>query len=149
MVKSKHSSIKAETSGSKIPPSSQSLVIQSGTGSLCRAGNLTVAPYALEYEYMKIQTEAAGKGALATVKIGKSRQVVIPKVIHDQLGLKPGDILEVKLRKNQVVFTPKELVDRELALAIEAFKAGRFIGPFRTAKAGLRALHRAAVAKPK
>ena len=77
-----------------------------------------------------------------TVKIGRSRQVVIPKAIHDQLGLKPGDLLEVKLRRNQVVFTPKQLIDRELALALEDFKAGRYIGPFRTAKAGIRALRR-------
>ena len=81
---------------------------------------------------------------MATVKIGKSRQVVIPKLIHDKLGLKPGDLLEVKLQRNRVVFTPKQLVDRELALALEDFKAGRFIGPFRTAKAGIRALRRAA-----
>jgi len=98
---------------------------------------------------MKIQAKAAGSATPATVKIGRSRQVVIPKVMHDQLGLKPGDLLEVRLRQNQVVFTPKELVDRELALAIEDFKAGRFIGPFRTAKTGIRALHRAAANKPK
>lgn len=83
---------------------------------------------------------------MATVKIGKSRQVVIPKPIHDKLGLKPGDLLEVKLRRNQVVFTPKQLIDRELALALEDFKAGRYVGPFRTAKAGIRALRRAAQA---
>ena len=79
-----------------------------------------------------------------TVKIGKSRQVVIPKPIHDKLRLKPGDLLEVKLRRNQVVFTPKQLIDRELALALEDFKTGRYIGPFRTAKAGIQALGRAA-----
>lgn len=83
---------------------------------------------------------------MATVKIGKSRQVVIPKAIHDKLALKPGDLLEVKLRHNQVVFTPKQLVDRELALALEDFEAGRYIGPFRTAKAGIRALRHAAAA---
>jgi len=83
---------------------------------------------------------------MATVKIGKSRQVVIPKPIHDKLGLKPGDLLEVKLRRNQVVFTPKQLIDRELAIALEDFKAGRYIGPFPTAKAGIGALRRAAAA---
>ena len=81
---------------------------------------------------------------MATVRIGKSRQVVIPKPIHDKLGLKPGDLLEVRLRRNQVVFTAKQLIDRELALALEDFKAGRSIGPFGTAKAGIRALRRAA-----
>ncbi|MBI4444547.1 MAG: AbrB/MazE/SpoVT family DNA-binding domain-containing protein [Acidobacteria bacterium] len=93
---------------------------------------------------MKAQSKAA-EMRTATVKIGRSRQVVIPKAMHDELGLKPGDLLEVKLRRNQVVFTPR-LVDRELALALEDFKAGRYIGPFRTAKAGIRALRHAAAA---
>lgn len=81
---------------------------------------------------------------MATVKIGRSRQVVIPKRIHDELGLKPGDLLEVERRGTKVVFTPKQLIDRELALALEDFKEGRSIGPFRTAKEAIRALRRAA-----
>jgi AbrB family looped-hinge helix DNA binding protein len=43
---------------------------------------------------------------MAAVKIGVSRQVVIPKKIHDELGLAPGDYLEVKLQKGRVVLTP-------------------------------------------
>ena len=38
------------------------------------------------YTYMKTQSEAP-----TTVKLGVSRQVVIPKKLHDRLGLKPGD----------------------------------------------------------
>ena len=34
---------------------------------------------------------------MPAVKIGVSRQVVIPKKIHDKLGLAPGDYLEVEL----------------------------------------------------
>lgn len=94
---------------------------------------------------MKTQIKRVTR-SIGTVKIGRSRQVVIPKAMHDQLGLRPGDLLEVRLRRNQVVFTPKQLIDRELALALEDFKSGRYIGPFRTASAGIRALRRAAAA---
>jgi AbrB family looped-hinge helix DNA binding protein len=49
---------------------------------------------------------------MAAVKIGASRQVVIPKKIHDALGLSPGDYLEVDLDAGRVVLTPKTLVDK-------------------------------------
>ncbi len=81
-----------------------------------------------------------------TVKIGTSRQVVIPKKIHDQLRLAPGDFLQVKLEAGKVVFTPKTLVDRyidsRLAKSLDDVRQGRVIGPFRSAKAMVRALHR-------
>ena len=51
---------------------------------------------------------------MAAVKIGVSRQVVIPKKIHDTLGLAPGDYLEVAVERGKVVMTPKALVDKRL-----------------------------------
>jgi AbrB family looped-hinge helix DNA binding protein len=81
-----------------------------------------------------------------TVKIGTSRQVVIPKKIHDRLGLAPGDYLQVELEGTRVVFTPKTLLDKDigarLAEALEDVRHGRVAGPFRSAKAMIRALHR-------
>lgn len=44
---------------------------------------------------------------VASVKIGASRQVVIPKEVHDDLGLAPGDCLEVELQDGRVVMTRK------------------------------------------
>ena len=35
---------------------------------------------------------------MSAVKVGVSRQVAIPKKLHDQLGLTPGDYLEIELR---------------------------------------------------
>lgn len=49
---------------------------------------------------------------MPAVKIGASRQVVIPKRIYDQLGLAPGDYLEVELHDGRLTFTPKTLVDK-------------------------------------
>jgi len=84
----------------------------------------------------------------AAVKIGTSRQVVIPKKLHDQLGLAPGDYLEVELKEGRVVMTPKTLMDKRLeeglAESFEDVKAGRVHGPFSTAKEAIQSLHQEA-----
>lgn len=49
---------------------------------------------------------------MPAVKIGASRQVIIPKRIYDELGLTPGDYLEVELHDGRLTFTPKTLVDK-------------------------------------
>ena len=85
---------------------------------------------------------------MAAVKIGVSRQVVIPKKIHDTLGLAPGDYLEVAVERGKVVMTPKALVDKRLekrlekrlAESFEDFRKGRTSGPFSSAKAAIEAL---------
>ena len=81
---------------------------------------------------------------MPTVKIGASRQVVIPKKIHDQLGLAPGDYLEVEIQQGKVVFTPKTLIDKHLEEGLKDYENGRFIGPFDTAESAVQALRRAA-----
>jgi AbrB family looped-hinge helix DNA binding protein len=54
---------------------------------------------------------------MLTAKVGVSRQIVIPKRLFDQLGLAPGDFLEVTLRGGSLVMTPKTLVDKPLESA--------------------------------
>jgi AbrB family looped-hinge helix DNA binding protein len=78
---------------------------------------------------------------MPTVKLGTSRQIVIPKKLYDTLGLAPGDYLEVELYEgNRLLVTPKELVDKHpeidqrLAEAEEDITAGRISGPFTTAE---------------
>ena len=44
-------------------------------------------------------------------KVGQRRQVVIPKAICEDLGLKEGDFVEIKKVKESVVIKPKTLVD--------------------------------------
>ena len=84
------------------------------------------------------------------VKLGVSRQVVIPKKLHDRLGLKPGDYLEVEEQQGRIVMTPKTLIDSRVLAAFrestEDFNAGRYSGPFDTAEqatASLREIARA------
>ena len=78
------------------------------------------------------------------VKVGSSRQVAIPKAVHDQLGLSPGDYLEVEVRGNQLILTPKQLVDKRLVEADEDIRKGRVHGPYTSAAGAVRALRRKA-----
>jgi AbrB family looped-hinge helix DNA binding protein len=84
---------------------------------------------------------------MSAVKVGVSRQVAIPKKLHDQLGLRPGDYLEVEVRDNRLILTPKALVEKRLAEGIEDIKKGRVLGPFKTAKEAIRALRARARAR--
>jgi AbrB family looped-hinge helix DNA binding protein len=101
---------------------------------------------------MKIQEkrQMEGRMSMPTVKLGASRQIVIPKKLYDELGLAAGDYLEVELYEGgKLLVTPKELVDRHpeidkrLAEAEEDVKAGRVRGPFKTAHEATAALRSA------
>lgn len=52
---------------------------------------------------------------MLAVKIGTSRQIVIPKAAYAALGLAVGDYLEVAVEGDRLVLTPKTLVDKSLA----------------------------------
>jgi AbrB family looped-hinge helix DNA binding protein len=94
----------------------------------------------LKYGYMKIQSKT--NRAVAVVKIGVSRQVAIPKKLHDQLGLSPGDYLQVELEGERLILTPKALIEKRLAESLEDIRQGRVHGPFRSMPALLRSLRR-------
>ncbi len=85
---------------------------------------------------MKIQT---------LVKLGTSRQVVIPKQMHDHLGLTAGDYLEVGLEGSRVIFTPKIFVDRlvesRIQKGLDDLVHGRVFGPFSSVKEIVTSLH--------
>jgi AbrB family looped-hinge helix DNA binding protein len=107
---------------------------------------LTLEENLLIYEYMDIQVSQKHTSA-STVKLGTSRQIVIPKKLHDKLGLSAGDYLEVELHKTgKLTVTPKDLVDRHpeidrrLAEAEADVAAGRVHGPFGSAQEMIAAL---------
>lgn len=88
---------------------------------------------------MKIQVKRSLRDPTPAVKVGVSRQIVIPKRLYEVLGLAPGDYLEVERYKtNQLLITPKELVDKHPAItrhleeAEEDVRKGRTSGPFHT-----------------
>jgi AbrB family looped-hinge helix DNA binding protein len=95
-----------------------------------------------------MKTQSKQRGSLIAVKIGVSRQVVIPKRIHDQLGLAPGDYLEVELEGDRVVLTPKALVEKRIAEGLQDIREGRVHGPFRSVPALIRSLRKPKKAKP-
>ena len=52
-------------------------------------------------------------------RLGQRRQVVIPKQICNELGLKEGDFVEVTSMEGKVVIKPKKLVDADDVLTPE------------------------------
>lgn len=88
------------------------------------------------------------------VKVGRSRQVTIPKKIFEEMGLEPGDYLEVEQEDDKIVLHPKKLVDKSelwywskegqaaIHESLEDKKAGRVHGPYETAEEALEALNR-------
>ncbi len=59
---------------------------------------------------------------MPTVKIRTNRQVTVPKVIFDNLGLKEGDYVDVSLQGSDIVIRPKRLVDLDDTLSPEEEK---------------------------
>lgn len=52
-------------------------------------------------------------------KLGQRRQVVIPKELCEELGLREGDFVEVTSTRGTVVIKPKRLVDPDDLLTSE------------------------------
>jgi AbrB family looped-hinge helix DNA binding protein len=67
---------------------------------------------------MKIHT-LTRRQAMPISKLGQRRQVVIPKEICDELGLKEGDFVEVTSVEGKVVIKPKRVVDADDILTPE------------------------------
>jgi AbrB family looped-hinge helix DNA binding protein len=59
---------------------------------------------------------------MPVVKIRTNRQVTVPKLIFDELGLKEGDFVEVSRKGEDIVIKPKRLVDVEDTLSPEEEK---------------------------
>ena len=78
------------------------------------------------------------------VKVKTKYQVTLPSAVRQKAGLNVGDLLEVRVVGNKITLTPKSAIDRELAVALEDIRQGRALGPFKSAKAAIQALRRAA-----
>jgi bifunctional DNA-binding transcriptional regulator/antitoxin component of YhaV-PrlF toxin-antitoxin module len=85
-----------------------------------------------------------GGATVPLVKIKQRYQVTLPASVRKKAKVAVGDLLEARVRRKTITLTPKMAIDRDIDLALEDFKRGRFIGPFRTAKAAIRALRHAA-----
>jgi bifunctional DNA-binding transcriptional regulator/antitoxin component of YhaV-PrlF toxin-antitoxin module len=74
------------------------------------------------------------------VTVKNKYQVVIPQGLRKQVGVNIGDILEAKVERGKITFTPKTIIDRDIAESLADYKAGRFYGPFDTADEAIASL---------
>jgi len=85
--------------------------------------------------------------ATTAQKLGPKYQVTIPKPVRDALGLKVGDLVETTISRAGAVIRPVVLVPKKLDLKKQleeseaAVKAGRVLGPFKTAGAAMKAVN--------
>jgi len=85
-----------------------------------------------------------GGPAVPLVKVKEKYQVTLPASVRQKAKVAVGDLLEATVEGKKITLTPKSIVDREIALALEDVKKGRVYGPFSTAKETIRSLHREA-----
>jgi AbrB family looped-hinge helix DNA binding protein len=69
---------------------------------------------------------------MSLVSVKNKFQVVIPQKVREKIGIQVGDLLEARVERGKITFTPKSVLDRAVAESFEDFKAGRSYGPFRT-----------------
>jgi AbrB family looped-hinge helix DNA binding protein len=82
---------------------------------------------------------------VALVKVKEKYQVTLPAAVRAKTGVAVGDFLEAKVQGKRITLTPKVVVDRafiekRLAQGLKDIREGRVLGPFKTAKAAIRAL---------
>jgi AbrB family looped-hinge helix DNA binding protein len=76
------------------------------------------------------------------VAVKNKFQIVIPQALREQIGINIGDMLEAKVERGKITFTPKSIVDRGIAESLADFEAGRSYGPFKSAGALIASLHK-------
>ena len=71
---------------------------------------------------------------MTIVTVKNKYQVVLPQNLREQVGIQVGDLLEAKVERGRITFTPKSLVDRGIAESLDDFRQGRTYGPFASAR---------------
>ncbi len=77
------------------------------------------------------------------VKVQEKYQATLPASVRRKAGVAVRDLMKAQVSGKTITLTPKTAIDRDIDLVLEDFKRGRFIGPFRIAKAAVRALRHA------
>jgi len=76
---------------------------------------------------------------MALVAVKNKYQVVIPQKVREQIGLNVGDMLEAKIERGKITFTPQSAVDKGIAEGLEDIRKGRFYGPYDSAAEAMKA----------
>jgi AbrB family looped-hinge helix DNA binding protein len=79
---------------------------------------------------------------MSLVAIKNKFQIVIPQSVREQIGIRVGDLLEAKVERGKITFTPKCVVDRGIAESLADFEKGRSFGPFNSAESLVASLRR-------
>jgi AbrB family looped-hinge helix DNA binding protein len=82
-----------------------------------------------------------GTTNMALVSVKNKYQVVIPQNVRRKIGINVGDLLEARAERGKITFTPKSVVDRDIAESLADFKAERAYGPFGTHEELVGSLH--------
>jgi len=78
---------------------------------------------------------------MALVAVKNKFQVVIPRKIRERIRLRVGDLLEASVERGKITFSPKSVVDRDIAESLADYKSGRAYGPFSTQGELVTSLH--------
>lgn len=66
--------------------------------------------------YVKHRTrDPKEEATMPLVKVIRNGQITLPKALRDALGIKEGDLLEVKLRNSEMTIKPKATIDKAMA----------------------------------
>jgi AbrB family looped-hinge helix DNA binding protein len=82
---------------------------------------------------------------MALTQVKAKFQITLPKKVREVFELKVGDFVEAVPQQGGILLRPKMVVDKvedldtQLAASEAAVKAGRTLGPFKTAGAALKA----------
>jgi bifunctional DNA-binding transcriptional regulator/antitoxin component of YhaV-PrlF toxin-antitoxin module len=76
---------------------------------------------------------------MALVAVKNKYQVVIPQKVREQIGLNIGDVLEAKIERGKITFTPQSAVDKGIAEGLEDIRKGRVYGPYDSAADAMKA----------
>jgi AbrB family looped-hinge helix DNA binding protein len=79
---------------------------------------------------------------MSLVKVKTKGQITLSTRLRQQVGLRVGDLLDVKVASGKITLVPQSVIDRDIAEGLEDFKKGRYFGPFSTAKQMTAFLHR-------
>lgn len=79
--------------------------------------------------------------AMAIVKVKEKFQVTLPAKLRKRTGVEVGDFLEARVERGKITLTPKSLVDRRLAEALEDVRRERVYGPFDGHQPMVKSLH--------
>jgi AbrB family looped-hinge helix DNA binding protein len=79
---------------------------------------------------------------MSLVSVKNKFQVVIPQEVRERIGIQVGDVLEAKVERGKITFTPRTALDPDIAASIEEIKNGRSYGPFDSAADAIAAMKR-------